>query len=764
MKRFRSTPPRILALFCGAFSAGVFLAQYALPNSALLYVSFAALLTACLRLVVPGDAGRRILLIGAGLSLAFGYDWLYTRQTVAALEPLYGAEQELVMTLCDYPDATAWGARVAVRVPGLPGYAVYYGKSDLLDLRPGVAVRDVVRLQDARHIHDTFLTTFTSRGVFTLAYGRGHASIESERDAHSPRWIPVRTGRVLRERIHSLFPADVAPVLAALLTGDRDGLSVAADADISEAGLSHILAVSGMHCGFLIALLSLLFGRRRRFLTASIGIPLLIFYALLTGAKPSVIRASIMLSLLLLAPLFRRYSDTPTALSAALFLILCKNPFAAASVSLQLSFASVAGLLWVTPKLYAFLVGSPPSETGLLFRVRQFVSASLSASVGALVLTAPLCALYFGLLSLIAPVSNLVCLWAVAAAFTTGLTVTALSFVLPPVAALSAWLPALLVRFLLFCAHAAAHIPGHAVYCANPFLKYWLLYAYLLFGVAALLKRKYALSALLACLTLCVVMYMGRDAYRSGLDALALDVGQGQSVALASHGRFALVDCGSSNGWKDAGQIAGAYLRTMGCRRLDALILTHYDSDHMNGVESLLARLPVKAIYAPDAPDDDKNHAVILKLADAYRVPVHIVRESLSEPFGVASLTLFPPVDDNPRDKNLGLAALASFAGNDLLITGDMDQKAERELLRRYDLPDLEAFIVGHHGSKHSTSEELLSMLTPEIACISVGDNSYGHPTPETLRRLAEHGCAIYRTDLDSCIHLAINPTRQASP
>ena len=771
---------RILALFCGAFSAGIFAAQYLIPYALLCPFAVAAFLIACARFLIPADIGRRVLLIGVGLSLAFGYRWLYARQTAQSLAALYGSSQTVSMTLCDYADETAWGARVTVRIDGIPGRVAYYGKRDLLELSPGAVVRDGVRFQDAQQIRETAVTSFTSRGVFALAYGRGRAVIEDERGAASVRWYPVRAGRVIRDRIMTLFPADVAPFLSALLVGDRDGLSVTASAELSEAGLSHVLAVSGMHCGFLIALIGVLLGRRRRFLVAAIGIPILIFYALLTGAKPSVIRACVMWTLLLLAPLVRRNPDPPTALSFALFVILVQNPFAAASVSLQLSFASVAGLLSLTPKLYALLSGdasgvdSPLSPDNALnadstksalwnavsSRLRRLAAATFSASFGAIALTAPLSAAYFGVLSLIAPLSNLLCLWAVGGAFAFGLLSVALSYLSIPAAIVAAHVPAFLIRYILLCAHGLSRLPFHAVYFANPFLKYWLVYAYALFAFAYLIKprggRKYALASALAVLTLCATVYAGRAIYRGGLDALTLDVGQGQSVILASHGRYALVDCGSSNSWKDAGTIAGQQLRSMGCRRLDALILTHYDSDHVNGLASLLARISVKALYVPEASDENQNCAAVRTLADYYRIPVHTIRERVGTDFGAAHLTLFPPVGTGDGN-DFGLSILASVGDTDFLITGDMGQDAERALLSRYELPNLEVFIAGHHGSKYSTSDELLTALTPETVCVSVGSNSYGHPAPETLRRLSDHDCAVYRTDLDGAIHLVLN-------
>lgn len=123
---------------------------------------------------------------------------------------------------------------------------------------------------------------------------------------------------------------------------------------------------------------------------------------------------------------------------------------------------------------------------------------------------------------------------------------------------------------------------------------------------------------------------------------------------------------------------------------------------------------------------------------------------------GRAALTVYPPVGTG-GDNQEGLAILASAGELDLLVTGDMDRATERKLLAACELPDLEVLAAGHHGSRYSTSEELLEALGPETVCVSVGSNSYGHPSEETLERLARQGCAVYRTDLHGDIHLSLN-------
>ena len=235
-----------------------------------------------------------------------------------------------------------------------------------------------------------------------------------------------------------------------------------------------------------------------------------------------------------------------------------------------------------------------------------------------------------------------------------------------------------------------------------------------------------------------------------------LDVGQGQCVLLASGGQYGLVDCGSGSSWYDAGELAAHQLKTMGCTELDYLILSHYDKDHISGVTELLARMDVREVLVTEGADDEAVQAHLLDTAAAHGAEVWTVTEKMKLVLGKASLRVFPPAGDG-SDNERSLAVLASLGEQDLLLTGDLGRSAEKALLEAWDLPDIEYLAAGHHGSKTSTSEELLDVLQPETVCISVGSNSYGHPARETLRRLGERGCTVYRTDLHGDIHLSLN-------
>ena len=170
---------RILATFAGAFAVGIFMAQYILPYDWLLFCAAAAFVLACGRVVLRGDVGRRVFLIGLGLCLAFGYDWLYVRQIQQPMEESAGTSAELTMTVCDYAVPTNYGAKVSVETDAFPGKLMYYGETALLELKPGQMVTDTVYLQSAARIRDDDVTTFTSKGIFLLAYQRGEPIYDS---------------------------------------------------------------------------------------------------------------------------------------------------------------------------------------------------------------------------------------------------------------------------------------------------------------------------------------------------------------------------------------------------------------------------------------------------------------------------------------------------------------------------------------------------------------------------------------------------------
>lgn len=360
-----------------------------------------------------------------------------------------GREAEFSAVAADFGQLTEQGGRVTMYPEGLRGVkAVCYGGQELAQLEPGQRITGYARWQDAGRIHENDVTTFTSRGVFALLYVQGDVTEEAG-SAGSLRWLPQRTARALREKIAAIWDDETtAAFVTAELTGDRGGLSVADETDMSQAGLSHLFAVSGLHCAFLVSLLGLLLGSRRR-LSAGVSMAVLAFYMLVVGLSPSVVRACIMQAFVLAAPLFKRDSDGLTSLGAALLVILLANPFAAGSISLQLSFAATLGLVWLSPKLYRNLSRFYTGTSRAVRWAVNFLCANMSASVSALVFTIPLTAIYFNILTLTAPISNLLAVPAAGWNFMAGFVTVLAGFVWLPAARVLGWVCFGLVRYVL---------------------------------------------------------------------------------------------------------------------------------------------------------------------------------------------------------------------------------------------------------------------------------------------------------------------------
>jgi competence protein ComEC len=225
-----------------------------------------------------------------------------------------------------------------------------------------------------------------------------------------------------------------------------------------------------------------------------------------------------------------------------------------------------------------------------------------------------------------------------------------------------------------------------------------------------------------------------------------LDVGQGSCAALLSGEGTCLVDCGGS-GMDDAGDVAADYFASQGVDRLDLLVLTHFDSDHINGVEELFYRMDVEKLAVPDVETEYGQREQVLALAEKEGAQVLFITEITEFSMGeTGTLTVYPPLARGASNEQ-GLFVLCSAAGFEALITGDADAAVEKLLVKSYDIPDIDLLVVGHHGSAGSTCEELLDGVTPEVAVISVGYNSYGHPREEVQERLEERDISIYRTD-----------------
>ncbi len=724
---------RTLATIALSFAAGVFAAVLLGVGVWQLWAAGACLLAGLvllgLKRTMPARLRLRGMLILFALCGALVYTALFQALVQAPVTARCGQTGEFSGTVLSRPVETEWGVRVTIRLSGSAAKAEVYADAEYAGLEPGQQLSGTAQWQDAARIRENDVTAFTSRGVFALLYARGPLTAE-EGSAGSIRWLPQRAVYALREKIAAIWPdGDTAAFVTAELTGDRSGMAEEDAAVMTQAGVAHLLAVSGLHCAFLVSLLGLLLPVRRRALGAGLSMAVLLFYMVMVGLTPSVVRACIMQIFLLAAPLLRRESDG-------------------------------LGLVCFSQRLSGFFKGLYRGKKRPVRAVVSFVAANLSASLAAMVFTIPLTACYFNTFSLIAPLSNLLIVPAAGWSFMLAFVATLAGFLWLPAARVLGWCVWALVRYVLWMASALTRLPGHALYFSNRYLKYWLVYAYALFTACAITgerRRKYAVAAALAAMTLLLTVGLNVRLSRCGeMNAMAVNVGQGQCTLLYAGDQAVVVDCGSSNSYVDAGSRAADQLESMGIHRLRAVAVTHYHADHTNGLYQLLARLEVQTLYLPDIEDEYGVRERLLRLAEKNGIEVVYVRRTVECPLGGAVLSLYPPVGEGDLNEQ-GLTALCSAGDFDVLITGDMAGSTERKLVGQYDLPDIEVLMVGHHGSRYSSSQELLQAVRPETAIISVGDNSYGHPTQEAMDRLSQAGAEIYRTDRQGNILVTVH-------
>lgn len=686
-----------------------------------------------------GSRVHKMVLTVLGISLGLIWFAQFEERTLAPIYALDSVTKNTEIRCSGFPEETDYGYRTegSIRI-GEKAYTVMCYLDDSYDLEPGKYVSGPFRFHVTAPGGLKESTYYQGEGIFLLAYQRDELAVSDGEVSRLDQAAMLR--RKILETLEEVLPPDTAMFAKALLIGDTSDLDYETKTDFTVSGIRHIVAVSGLHVSILFALVNFSV-RKRRFLSVLIGFPVLALFAAVTGFTPSVSRACIMSGLMLTAALVNREYDGPTALSFAGLILLLVNPLVIASVSYQLSFASVAGIfLFSTPIRKWLLSLAPEKAPGKLYR---YAAASVSITLGATVLTVPFCAVYFGTVSLAAVLTNLLVLWVVVIIFYGLMALCLLHGIWSTGALLLGKILSVLIRYVLLTAKIIADFPLSAVYTRSPYIVIWLVLVYLLLFVFLLSRNRKPLTFICcAAIGLCLALLASWvEPMTDTVRLTVLDVGQGQCLLLQSEGKTYMVDCGGSSD-AEAADTAAETLLSQGVSELDGLILTHYDRDHAGGAGYLLSRVPAKLLVLPPLYSQLSLEAEqILYAAD-----------DLLLTWGNTEIRIFASQISGNDNEN-SLCVLFDTENCDILVTGDRDGFGERMLLRNAPIPDVDVLIAGHHGSQNATCEELLAAVRPEIVCISAGkDNLFGHPAPELLQRLETFGCSIYRTDLHGTI------------
>lgn len=583
-------------------------------------------------------------------------------------------------------------------------------------------------------------------------------------------FAPLR--RHLQQAITAHINPRAAAFLQALLLGVRDHLDKDVVEDFQNAGVIHLLAISGLHVGFLFMLCHVLLSflpiyyKHRNILIALI----LAAYAMLSG-NPPVYRAALMSCIYLVGINIERRSNFINLIFASATVLLLVWPQQLFWIGFQLSFMAVLGIALTYPlltELFSALTARLPAP--LAGGLQRWLLMPLAVSLAAQIGTIPLILVYFQKISLIGLALNLIVIPYTALLVAAGFLYLAAALCSPFLAELCAGLLAFKIEALIAMVNYFAALPG--AYWESGQLQNPVLFIYSALIIHWRFHRHApTVRVCRAAIVLLVLLFLvGRQDAGRQMQAIFMDVGQGDAALLLTpDGQSILVDSGPSSRFGNAArQAIEPLLKHLDVKRIDHLFISHPHMDHIGGALHLPGKVPIGTVYFPKQP-------ISIPLQDSLvgqlkKHKIHWRQLTAGDSIRVGNQTriyLFGPLPSqgnfsHPGGGNLNnnsLVMQVRWRGRSILFSGDAEKAAENSLLPWGNLLNSEVLQVGHHGSESSSTASFLQQVAPEIAIISCGrQNSFGHPAAAALARLKGSGAHILRTDRQAAIWLQASP------
>jgi len=611
----------------------------------------------------------------------------------------------------------------------------------------------------------------------------------------------MRAGDALRDRFVSVIDSNISPPYNQVIGQMMLGKSKEMDNELYEtfrrAGLVHILVVSGMNVWIMLATFLFLgfLWKRRPFPSFVILTAMLLLYYAVTGGGASIMRATIMGLVFLVGLLFGAEYSAKPALFAAALLMMALNPFVVFNVGAQLTFLAAGGVIFIYPALAAHFQGR-----GLLSRVLRVALVSIAAQLPLY----PVLAYYFNQFCVVSPVSNLLVVPLVGVVLPLDFVMCVVGLIPGRLVVVPAFLTEMSARLVVFLTRFFAALPFSNIDVASPSVPWMVVYGAGLILLVWTLRRmadgtdRQIVNGVLG-IALVGAALITWDVWRPPLKDMRVtyfDVGEGDSalVEAPAGGRGGrvlriLVDGGGSwsgsAGTFDAGErVIGKCLRRNGVRRLDAVMLSHPDMDHMNGLLWVFNNIKVDryidtAMFADTAcmetgskaacelaakygpgpknagPGRRERYAELLSLVRKKGIEYEPVRDGMffEAPSGFEIRILNPDsfsrAGEDDFKNNLSMALQMVYGNGSAFFSGDIQKEGEARLARCYGtfLPS-SVLKVPHHGSATSSSEQFLKAVRPQAAVISTGGpRFYGHPNQNVVEAYGKAGIRLFRTD-----------------
>ncbi|WP_181592970.1 DNA internalization-related competence protein ComEC/Rec2 [Paenibacillus sp. YN15] len=605
-------------------------------------------------------------------------------------------------------------------------------------------------------------------------------------------------------RLAELFPGEEAGYMKGLLIGIREDLDPERFRNFSRLGLTHILAISGLHVGVFLWAVTALCRRLgvTKEMAARIGFWTIPLYVVFTGSSPSVVRSGLTAMAGLYAAGKGWLKDGLSLLALALLGMLVWNPLYITDVGFQLSFLVTAGLL-----------AGVPAITRLIPGIHPLWKSSLSVALTAQLVSFPISVYYFNQFSLLSLPANLLLVPLISFVVTPlGYGVLLLSFVWPWAAKAAAVLVSLLNRFTFYTIDLSERLPSmHLSWPTPSFLwiaAYYMLLVWLVLqaGVlkqhgelnrqriflvpdgAGFRRRCIRMTVLASALwTGCLLYGYAPTLFTErGMGTVSfLDVGQGDCAWVrTSEGKHILIDGGGTISFRKAGEewkerqdpfevgrkTVVPLLKKRGVHKLDTLIISHQDTDHIGGLQAVLEEIPVGRILFNGTLKSSPGAVKLFQTAVSLGIPLIPVQQGDEFTTGKSAVwkVLAPLPEEGGTQVRLleeqndeSVVMLLTMKGRRFLFTGDIGENQERRLLDELsdagNASPLDVMKIAHHGSRYSSSGDWLWYWSPRLAVISAGKNNvYGHPSPYALERLTESGAGVYRTDRQGEVEFSV--------
>ncbi len=620
-----------------------------------------------------------------------------------------------------------------------------------------------------------------NRRIHNRAYSKSPLLIKkiSSGSTLSPIRQIAKFKHILMRNIEKFFPDDNNPltvspqgaVLEALLLGDRGRMDESVSRALQDAGIFHLFAISGAHIA-IISFILFFFFRFLRISTRSSYVLLmfiLIVYAFLVEGRPSILRATTMTLIFLLGKLIWRETTLFNTISISAFALLCINPFSLFNAGFQLTFAATLSIVIFYPKFIKYLPKWP-------LRISEIFALSAASQLGVL----PIMAKTFNRITFSSLFLNFAALPLVALIMISGYIFLFFSFLSPVLANYLVQVVNFLINLLFSISHLFDRFSFLSFRIPTPhtatIIGYFL---FLFFLLLPWKKKKLKWLAFTGVLVFFVILITYPfPSFSKDLKVTFIDVGQGDSILVEFPGqKKMLIDGGGFfAGSFDVGErVLSPFLWKKGIKTIDYLVLTHPHPDHLNGLISVARNFRVREFWESLSPTENNSYEELQRNLAPSILKKRMFRNDSLLIDGTTLDILHPKESRVPFSSivnELSLVLRLSYGQTSFLFTGDIELKAERNILENLRLIKSNILKSPHHGSLSSSSEEFLSAVNPSVIVICVGENNrYNFPNPIILQRYKEQGATLYRTDTHGAIEItsdgqgfsvktALNPLR----